>query len=150
MIKLPWQNRRRSSDAERKTIARTGSRSLGEIDVTKSVIATGTSNSAKAGTQFNGTVAYFKDLATAFGSASNYKATIDWGDNIIAGDSSAGVITANSSGGFQVSASHTYEKPGTYIVLVTISKIDSSTGTADEVSVFTTITVDPLDSNPFP
>src|SRR5439155_8821646 len=121
---------------------------VGQIVIPKSVIATGTTSSAKATVPFTGIVAYFKDLASPSGLPSSYTVTIDWGDNVIFGDTSAGTVAANSSGGFQVTASHTYDKPGTYTVLVTISRIDSSTGEADMVSVFATITVDALDFNP--
>lgn len=59
---------------------------------------------ATAGTQFSGTVATFTDLNTKPG-ASDFSATIYWGD----GTSSAGVVTANDSGGYTVTGTHTYQ-----------------------------------------
>ena len=56
------------------------------------------------------------------GVASDYAATIDWGDGSF---TSAGTIVANAQGGFSVTGSHTYAK-GTYI---------ASTGITDSGSV---------------
>jgi hypothetical protein len=69
--------------------------------------ATGTTISATEGNLFVGTVATFTD-SNGSGSASDFSATISWGD----GSSSPGTISANQSGGFDVSGSHTYTIEG--------------------------------------
>jgi hypothetical protein len=86
--------------------------------------ATGTSVSATAGAPFNGTVASFSD--TDHDPASNYTATIAWGD----GNTSTGAIQANGSGGFNVSGTNTYAAAGTYTLTVTITDSDGSKATA--------------------
>jgi autotransporter-associated beta strand protein len=55
--------------------------------------------------------------------ASDFTATIDWGDNT----SSAGVITPNSSGGFDVSGTHTYTTEETVPVEFTVTHTASNT-----------------------
>jgi hypothetical protein len=77
--------------------------------------STGTQVSATAGSSFSGVVASFTDADPA-GTVSDYVATVDWGD----GQSSSGTVTAASSGGFQVTASHTYTAPGSFSVTVSI------------------------------
>lgn len=78
---------------------------------------------------FNGTVANFTDNDTSQ-PASNFTATIDWGD----GTTTAGVVSG-SAGSFAVSGTHTYADEGTFAVKVTITDIAnaqnaSATGTA--------------------
>ena len=63
--------------------------------------------------------------ANPAGVASDYSATIDWGD----ATSSAGTVTA-ASGGFTVQASHTYADEGTYAVTVTVTSAGGSTASA--------------------
>jgi hypothetical protein len=65
--------------------------------------ATGTVLTAVAGTAFSGTVATFTSQ-TANAAATNFTATIDWGD----GTTSAGTITADPKSGFDVTGTHTY------------------------------------------
>jgi hypothetical protein len=73
---------------------------------------------ATAGQQFSGAVASFTDSDGA--GASHFTATIDWGD----GHRSTGTLTANASGGFDVSGTHTYKHGGTFHVLVRIRDTD--------------------------
>ncbi|HVX16023.1 MAG TPA: DUF4214 domain-containing protein [Pirellulales bacterium] len=71
---------------------------------------------------FTGTVATF--TAT---DAGPFSATVDWGD----GTSDTGTVTANNSGGFDVSATHTYAEDGTDPVsVVIVDAADSTTATA--------------------
>jgi hypothetical protein len=78
------------------------------------------------------TVATFTDADTA-ATASEYSATINWGD----GTSSSGTITG-SSGKFTVKGTHTYKKTGTFTVKVTITDVDN---TPNSATVSTTATV---------
>jgi hypothetical protein len=87
---------------------------------------------ATEGWGFDGTVASFTDADPA-GKAGDYTATINWGD----GQTSAGTITANSHGGFNVTAPHTYAEEGSYTFTVKIKdsggSVTSATGTASVV-----------------
>jgi hypothetical protein len=98
---------------------------------------------ATEGQAFDGPVATFTD-ADPTGKASDYTATITWGD----GQSSAGTITANSHGGFNVTASHTYAEEGGYTFTVKIKdsggSITSTTGTAGVVDAPLNATAAPL------
>jgi hypothetical protein len=92
--------------------------------VEQPISAQGRSFSAAEGQQFNGTVATFTDPDTA-STASEYNATIAWGD----GSSSAGTISG-SGGNFTVSGGHTYAEEGTHRVTVTITDVDTPSNTA--------------------
>lgn len=83
--------------------------------------AAGTLLYTTEGTAVAGPVATFSD-ANPNGSINDYQATITWGD----GASSSGTISANDSGGFTVSGSHTYEE-GTYPVSVQITDVGGAT-----------------------
>jgi PKD domain-containing protein len=85
--------------------------------------ATASPLSATAGTPFNGQVATFTD-ADPNGTASDYSATINWGD----GTTSAGTVTG--SGPFSVGGTHIYAAPGSYQVTVSISDVGGSAATA--------------------
>jgi phosphodiesterase/alkaline phosphatase D-like protein len=87
--------------------------------------ATGVPVSADAGVKFSATVAKFSD-ANPDGKASDYTATIKWGD----GSSAAGTIAAAAGGGFEVKGSHTYASGGVYKTTVTIDDVGGSTATA--------------------
>lgn len=76
---------------------------------------TGVTVSATAGQLFTGTVATFTGVA--LNSLLNYSATIDWGD----GQVSDGTITANSSGGIDITSSTRYAASGAYTVTVDLS-----------------------------
>jgi hypothetical protein len=93
--------------------------SLASVTATAPKIATtGQSLSLTAGQAFTGTVATFTD--SDGDAASHFTATINWGD----GRRTTGTIAANSSGGFDVTGTHTYRFGGTYHVLVTIHDTD--------------------------
>jgi hypothetical protein len=89
--------------------------------------ATGVNFNATQGTGFSGTVATFTD-ADPGGTASDYSATISWGD----GNSSAGTISGPSGGSFSVNGTHTYSAPGSESVSVTITDQSTQGGTGGE------------------
>jgi hypothetical protein len=81
-------------------------------------------------TTFMRTVATFAD-ANPGGTASEFTATISWGD----GRSSPGTINALAGGGFSVTGSNRYELKGAYAVAVHIA--DEGGSTADAVGTAT-------------
>ena len=74
--------------------------------------------------------------ANPAGTASDFTATIDWGDST----SSAGTVAASGTG-FTAQGSHTYAHAGTYTVTVTVTDVGGSTASATDS---TTITAPPL------
>ena len=96
-----------------------GTVAVAETDV---LSARGLTFRANAGQAFTGTVATFTDSDTGNG-ASDFTATIDWGD----GTTTAGVIT-DTAGTISVSGTHTYASSGQNAVSVTLS--DDAPGTA--------------------
>jgi uncharacterized repeat protein (TIGR01451 family) len=95
------------------------------------ITASGTTFSATEGASFSGDVATFTDPDTA-STASEYSATIDWGDSSA---TTAGTI-GGSAGSFSVSGTHTYAEEGSYPVTVTITDVDDAgnTDTADSTA----------------
>ncbi|HJT33292.1 MAG TPA: DUF4214 domain-containing protein [Pirellulales bacterium] len=87
--------------------------------------ATAVAVSSPEYTAFSGKVATFTD-ADPKGTASDYTATIDWGD----GSTTSGTVAANGSGAFNVTGSHTYAEDGTRSVVVTIVDAGGSTAQA--------------------
>jgi hypothetical protein len=75
---------------------------------------------------FSGAVVTFSD-ADPNGTASDYSATIDWGN----GATSAGTIAPNGMGGFTVSGSTTYAAAGPYTIHVSIKDAGGATTTLD-------------------
>jgi len=94
---------------------------------------TGDSFTATHGVQFTGDVASFVD-GTSAATASNFTATIYWGDG--ATSTSRGTITGHAGGPFKVSGSHTYSTAGTYHPYVTFyDRVDHSTYTSTKGKV---------------
>src|SRR6266545_1497584 len=89
------------------------------------ITATGTTINAVEGASFSGMVATFTD-PDPNATASEYAATIDWGD----GPPTAGTITGPTGGPFTVSGTHTYKEEGTYAVTVVITDVDTPTNNA--------------------
>jgi len=89
------------------------------------ITARGTTINAVEGASFSGTVATFTD-PDPNATASEYAATIDWGD----GPPTAGTITGPTGGPFTVSGTHTYKEEGTYAVTVVITDVDTPTNNA--------------------
>lgn len=87
----------------------------------------------KTGQTLSGTEATFFDANTS-AKASDYTATIKWGD----GKKSTGTITSTGGGNFTVTGKHAYSKAGTFTITVTITDVDTSQNTA---TVTTTATI---------
>jgi len=77
---------------------------------------------------FSGQVAGFTDTPS-FNVASDFTATIDWGD----GTTTAGTVSG-SAGSFDVSGTHTYNSDGTFAVKVTLTDDPPGTATATVTS----------------
>jgi outer membrane protein assembly factor BamB len=80
--------------------------------------------SATSPMAFSGTVAKFTDANSSTSSASDFTATIEWGD----GAKSAGKVSG-SGGSFSVKGSHTYASTGSFKVVVKI--VDDGGSTAE-------------------
>ena len=92
----------------------------------QSITAVATSVSGTEGVAISGaTVATFTD-ANPNATASDFTATINWGD----GTSTAGTVVAQTTGGFAVDGTHTYADEGNYTVGVTINDVGSGTTSA--------------------
>jgi hypothetical protein len=95
------------------------------VNWTPAITATAGSNmTGTEGTSISGTVATFSD-ADSGASASEYSATINWGD----GKTSTGTISGTPSQ-FKVTGSHTYAEEGSFTITVTITDVDNSANTA--------------------
>ncbi len=97
------------------------SSSGGQPPLDPDIKVVGKSLSATEGSLFQGTVASFFDTK-AGDSGDTYTAIINWGDGHI----SLGSITANSSGGYDVTGSNTFTGTGTGTATVTIKDADAS------------------------
>jgi hypothetical protein len=93
--------------------------------------ATGTKATATHGVAFKGNVASFLG-SIAGGTASNYTASINWGD----GHTTTGTIRPTGNNNFSVSGANTYATAGVYTVKITITDSNGASTT-----VTTTITV---------
>jgi Bacterial Ig-like domain (group 1) len=86
--------------------------------------ATGQNPSGTEGAVASGTVATFTDPDLS-ATASEYSASIEWGD----GSSSAGTVSG-SAGSFSVEGSHTYADEGSYPMKVVITDVDNESNSA--------------------
>jgi Hint domain/Bacterial Ig-like domain len=117
-----------STDSATVTITRTVDDAqlvlTGTVTVTDAPLsATGTTVSGTEGVAIsNATVATFTD-ANVRATASNFTATIDWGD----GTSTSGTVVAQNGGGFAVDGGHTYAEDGQYSGQATINEVGGST-----------------------
>lgn len=100
-----------------------GRANVGVSDLT--LTADGLAVEAMAQTAFEGPVARFSD-ADPNGSASDFRARIDWGD----GSEAAGLVVAAAGNGFEVRGQHVYERIGAYTLRVAITDIGGSTTSA--------------------
>ena len=87
--------------------------------------ATGATVTAVEGAPFSGVLASFTD-ADPNATTANFSATIQWGD----GTSSAATVSANGTGGFNVSGQHTYTMARSYNVSVSVADVGGATATA--------------------
>jgi uncharacterized repeat protein (TIGR01451 family) len=85
--------------------------------------ATAAAVSTTEGSTFSGTVATFSD-GNPLATASDFSATIDWGD----GTTTSGSVSAAASG-FQVTGSHTYATSGGETITVAVSDVGGSSAT---------------------
>jgi hypothetical protein len=107
--------------------------------------------SAAEGSLFSGVVATFTDADPSPTVATAYHATIDWGD----GTSTAGLVSATTGGGFQVSGSHTLAG-GTVPIHVTITdaggasvQVASTATVADAPIVTSSVTITGVEGTAF-
>ena len=100
---------------------------------------------ATAGTAFSGTVATFSDAYTG-SNASDFAATIDWGDG---GAPVAGSVSAAGPGAFAVAGTHTYAAPGAFSVTVHLAEKAPGSAAAGVVSA-ATVAPDPPAPPPAP
>jgi hypothetical protein len=89
-----------------------------------SITVTGAPVNAVEGASFSGAVASFVD-ADPNGVASDFSATINWGDQT----SSTGTIAANGSGGFSVNGTHVFAEEGASVT-VTLSDAGGASASA--------------------
>lgn len=106
--------------------------SLQPASDTTPLTATGASLSATEGFAFQGSVAAFTSSA-ASAAASDFTATIDWGDGT---STTSGSVKSSGNGGFLVAGHHVYAEEGSYNVVVTVTDKSNNTITAaDAVDV---------------
>jgi hypothetical protein len=97
------------------------------------ISATGTSVAAVEGAPFSATVATVFDPDTS-GTASEYTASIDWGDGT---PPTTGTLSGPTGGPFPVTGAHTYLEEGVYTVKVTVTDIDTPSNTATATTTAT-------------
>jgi len=78
--------------------------------------------SAVEGSSFSGTVFSFTD-GNPNGAPADFTATVNWGD----GNASSGSVATNGSGGFDVTAAHTYAEEGSFTISTTVTDVGGST-----------------------
>ncbi len=105
------------------TASATGTLIAGESDI---LAGTASTITPTEGSSFSGTVATFTDTNTS-NVASDFTATIDWGD----GTTTAGTVTG-TAGNFTVTGSHIYAEDGAYTTAVTLS--DDAPGVASAIA----------------
>jgi hypothetical protein len=114
------------------TITPSGTVTVGEGDT---LVANPTSFAATADTPFSGIVASFTDTTYPGNVASDFTATINWGD----GTTTAGTVGGGSGSPFTVSGSHTYTDAGAGIDTVAVRLNDDPPGTATATADSTAI-----------
>jgi hypothetical protein len=83
---------------------------------------------ATEGQSFSGSVASFTNVGYPSNSASDFSASIDWGD----GQTSTGSVSSDGQGNLTVSGSHTYADEGSFSVAVTlVDNDDDGSGQAN-------------------
>jgi len=97
------------------------------------ITATGTPVAATEGVSISGAVATITD-PDANATASEYSATIDWGDSSVP---TTGTVAGPVGGPFTVSGSHTYAEEGSFKVTVTITDVDNVSNGATATSTAT-------------
>jgi hypothetical protein len=109
------------------------------VSGTSSLTGTGIAITATEGTALStGTVATFTDSNTA-DVASQFTATITWGD----GTTSTGTVTGGN-GSFSVTGTHTYSDEGSFVASVTLTQTSGGTATASANSTASVAEADSL------
>ena len=75
---------------------------------------------------YSGPTATFVDAASPFGTATDFTATINWGD----GTATAGTVSSAGGGHYAVAGAHTFPSVGRFTVTTTIKDVGGSTGSA--------------------
>jgi streptogramin lyase len=107
------------TDTGRDQIGRIDPSSLTSLPTDHILSAVGQTNPFSSATnplEFTGSVATLYDSNTT-GVASDYTATIDWGD----GSTSAGTITETNPGTFNITGDHVYAQAGTFTLVITVA-----------------------------
>jgi hypothetical protein len=115
-------------DVQGSTVAATGAATVADA----SLAATGTSLTLPKSVPSTVTAASFTD-ADSLGASGDYTATIAWGD----GTTSTGWVSANGTGGFDVSGTVTYTHGGVYTITVTVLDAGGSSATATSTATVT-------------
>src|SRR4029450_11666736 len=97
------------------------------------ITAIGTTVNSVEGAPYAGVVATFTDPDTT-ATASEYSATINWGDGTAP---TAGAISGPTGGPFSVTGTHTYIEEGTYAITIVITDVDNPTNVATATSIAT-------------
>jgi len=113
--------------------------SLQPASDTTPLTATGASLSATEGFTFQGTVA----ALTAAAAASDFTATIDWGDGT---STTTGSVTSSGNGGFLVAGHHVYAEQGSFNVVVTVTDKNNNTLAANNNTITAADTVKVADA----
>jgi streptogramin lyase len=89
------------------------------IDRVPLLFSSGSNLNLAVGQTFSGQVAFFRAL-DASATASDYTATINWGDG---SPPTLGLVGGNAAAGFPVNATHTYTQVGTYSATVSTRNV---------------------------
>jgi len=114
--------------ADQATSTVSGVVAVAEADV---LVAHGTSFTANAHQVFSGTLATFDDTGFPGNGASDFTASINWGD----GQTTTGSVSGGNGSAFTVSGSHTYAATGQDTVKVTLT--DDAPGAATATATMT-------------
>ena len=96
------------------------------VVVTDAALAASAACTATSLRSYNGPTATFVDAAGPFGTASDFTATINWGD----GTSGSGTVSSAGGGHYAVGGSHTFPSVGQFTLTTTIKDVGGSVGRA--------------------
>ena len=119
------------------------------VNVTKlatAPVGTATTITGKAGQALNNVVVATFTEADLANKSANFIASINWGDST----TSAGTITPNGTGGYEVTGSHTYAASGSYTVDVTLTDQGTSGTTTVGGTTINVTSNGPVLSTPSP
>jgi membrane-bound inhibitor of C-type lysozyme len=95
------------------------------VVVADAALAASGACSATSLRSYSGPTATFVDAASPSGTASDFTATINWGD----GTSTAGTVSSAGGGSYTVGGSHTFPSVGRFTLTTTIRDVGGSIGT---------------------